>query len=47
MKFVDFPDQKEFTRFDQMLKQNKVLTKDFQDLGYKNQDEFWQGFLVD
>ncbi len=47
IKYVEFPDKKEFRKYYEELKENGYLTKNVKDLGYKNEDEFFKDFLND
>ncbi|MDN5347141.1 MAG: sulfonate transport system substrate-binding protein [Clostridia bacterium] len=45
IKFVEFPNQKEFRNYYEGLKKKGLIVKKPQDLGYSNDDQFFQAFL--
>ena len=47
IKFVEYPDKKEFKKYYEKLKENGYITKTPQDLGYESEEEFFNDFLDD
>jgi NitT/TauT family transport system substrate-binding protein len=45
IKFVEFPDEKEFRKYYEGLKDGGYLTKTAKDLGFGGEDEFLKSFL--
>jgi len=46
IKFVEFPDEKEFRTYYERLKEGGFLEKTVEDLGYASEDEFFEDFLM-
>jgi len=47
IKFVEYPDKKEFRVYYERLKKSGYLTKTVKEIGYSNEDEFFSDFLYD
>jgi len=47
IKFIEFPDEKEFRKYYERLKRGGYLTRSVNDLGYGSEDEFFADFLYD
>jgi NitT/TauT family transport system substrate-binding protein len=47
IKFIEFPDRKEFKNYYERLSTSGYLKSDLSELGYKNEDEFFSDFLYD
>ncbi len=47
IKYVEFPDKREFRRYYEDLKANGYLTKNVKELGYESEDQFFKDFLND
>ncbi len=47
IKFVDFPDVKEFKKYYEKLKDFGYLTRSPVDLGYKSEDDFFKDFIYE
>ena len=45
IRFIEFPDEEQFKTYYHFLKSSGLLTKSIEQLGYKNEDEFFSDFL--
>ncbi len=45
IKYVEYPDEKEFRHYYEFLKKSKILKKSVTDVGYGSEDEFFNDFL--
>lgn len=45
IKYVEYPDEKEFRHYYEFLKESKILKKSVEELGYESEDSFFNDFL--
>ncbi len=45
IKYVEYPDEKEFRHYYEFLKEAAILKKSIKELGYESEDEFFEKFL--
>ena len=45
IKYVEYPDKEEFRHYYEFLKESAILKKSVRDIGFSNEDEFFENFL--